>query len=182
MAVTPDDSTLIVSESFAGTLTAFDIGPDGSLSNRRVWAALPGGGIVLDTEGAVWTPGWTEAGPACLRVAEGGEVLDTVPLDRAGFACTLGGEDGRTLFMLAADWRMQGGFEDNIERLTTGPETGQVLTARARPPTPATPERPARSSSPGRPRGQPGKAECEPRITGGLVSHLRGSSRGRGDR
>src|SRR5215218_3471931 len=111
MAVTPDDSTLIVSESFGGTLTAFDIDPD--------------------TEGAVWTPGWAEGGPACLRVAEGGEVLDTVPLDRAGFACTLGGEDGRTLFMLAADWRMQDGFEDNLRRLTTGPETGQVLTARA---------------------------------------------------
>jgi sugar lactone lactonase YvrE len=131
MAVTPDDATLIVSESFGGALTAFDIGPDGSLSNRRVWAAVPGDGIVLDTDGAVWTPGWAETGPACLRVAEGGEVLDTVPLDRAGFACTLGGEDGRTLFMLAADWRMQDGFEDNIERLITGPETGQVLTTRA---------------------------------------------------
>ena len=69
----------ILEESFAGTLTAFDIGPDGSLSNRRVWAALPGDGIVLDTEGAVWTPGWVENGPACLRVAEGGEVLATVP-------------------------------------------------------------------------------------------------------
>ena len=131
MAVTPDDSTLIVSESFAGTLTAFDIGRDGSLANRRVWAPVPGDGIVLDTEGAVWTPGWNDAGPACLRVAEGGEVRDTVPLDRAGFACTLGGPDGRTLFMLAADWRMQGGFEDNIKRLTTGPETGQVVTTRA---------------------------------------------------
>jgi sugar lactone lactonase YvrE len=66
MAVTPDDSTLIVSESFGGTLTAFDIGPDGSLSNRRVWAPLPGDGIVLDTEGAVWTPdGPTPARPAC---------------------------------------------------------------------------------------------------------------------
>src|SRR6266545_3474721 len=131
MAVTPDNSTLIVAESFAGTLTAFDIGPDGDLSNRRVWAALPGDGIVLDAEGAVWTPGWTETGAACLRIAEGGEVLDTIPLDRAGFACTLGGQDGRTLFMLAAEWRMQDGFEDNVERLTTGPETGQVLTARA---------------------------------------------------
>jgi sugar lactone lactonase YvrE len=131
MAVTPDNSTLIVSESFAETLTAFDIGPDGSLSNRRVWAALPGDGIVMDTDGAVWTPGWTETGPACLRIAEGGNVLNTIPLDRAGFACTLGGEDGRTLFMLAADWRMQDGFEDNIERLLTGPETGQVLVTRA---------------------------------------------------
>jgi sugar lactone lactonase YvrE len=131
MAVTPDNSRLIVSESLGGTLTAFDIGPDGSLSNRRVWAALPGDGIVGDTEGAVWTPGWVETGPACLRVAEGGAVLDTVPLDRAGFACTLGGQDGQTLFMLAADWRMQDSFEDNIKRLMTGPETGQVLTARA---------------------------------------------------
>jgi sugar lactone lactonase YvrE len=131
MAVTSDGSTLIVSESFAGTLTAFDIEPDGSLSNRRVWAPVPGDGIVLDAEGAVWTPGWTDKGPACLRVAEGGEVLATVPLDRAGFACTLGGEDGRTLFVLAADWHMQEGFEENIERLLTGPETGRVLTARA---------------------------------------------------
>lgn len=130
MAVTPDDSTLIVSESFGGTLTAYDIEPDGSLSNRRVWAEVPGDGIVMDAEGAVWTPGWTADGPACLRVAEGCEVLDTITLDRAGFACTLGGEDGRTLFMLAADWRMQDGFEDNIARLTTGPETGVVLTAR----------------------------------------------------
>jgi sugar lactone lactonase YvrE len=131
MAVTPDNSTLIVAESFAGTLTAFDIGLDGSLSNRRVWAPLPGDGIVLDAEGAVWTPGWTETGPACLRVAEGGEVLNTIPLDRAGFACTLGGDDGRTLFMLAADWQVKESFEDNIERLLNGPETGQVLTARA---------------------------------------------------
>jgi sugar lactone lactonase YvrE len=131
MAVTPDEETLIVSESFGGRLTAFDIGPDGSLSNRRVWAPVPGDGIVMDTEGAVWTPGWNEAGPACLRVAEGGEILDSVPLDRAGFACTLGGPDGRTLFVLAADWRMDGGFEDNIKRLTTGPETGQVVTVRA---------------------------------------------------
>ena len=127
MAVTPDDSTLIVAESFAGTLTAFDIGADGRLSNRRVWAAVPGDGIVLDAEGAVWTPGWSDDGPACLRVAEGGKILETIPLDRAGFACTLGGEDGRTLFMLAADWRMDDGFEDNIERLLHGPETGQVL-------------------------------------------------------
>lgn len=130
MAVTPDDSTLIVSESFGGILTAYDIEPDGSLSNRRVWADVPGDGIVMDADGAVWTPGWTDDGPACLRVAEGGEVLDTITLDRAGFACTLGGEDGRTLFMLTADWRMQDGFEDNIERLLTGQETGEVVTTR----------------------------------------------------
>ena len=96
-----------------------------------MWAPVSGDGIVLDAVGAVWTPGWIETGPACLRVAEGGEVLDTMPLDQAGFACTLGGEDGRTLFVLTADWRMQDGFEDNITRLLTGPETGQVLIARA---------------------------------------------------
>jgi sugar lactone lactonase YvrE len=132
MAITPDNATLIIAESFASTLTAFDIGEDGSLDNRRVWAPVAADGIVLDSEGAVWTPSWTDDGrSACVRVAEGGEVLDTIPLDRAGFACTLGGDDGRTLFMLAADWRMQEGFEDNIQRLLTGPETGVVLTARA---------------------------------------------------
>src|SRR4029453_664731 len=82
MAVPPDDATLIVSESFASALTAFDIGPDGSLSNRRTWAPLPGDGIVLDTDGAVWTPGWTETGPPCLRRAEGGEGLATGPPHR----------------------------------------------------------------------------------------------------
>jgi len=131
MAVTADDSTLIVAESFAGTLTAFDIGPDGSLPNRREWAPVLADGIVLDAEGAVWTPSWIETGPVCLRVAEGGAVLDAVPLDRAGFACTLGGEDGRTLFMLVADWHPREGFAENLERLTTGPPTGQVRTARA---------------------------------------------------
>lgn len=131
MAVTPDGSTLIVAESFAGTLTAFDIEDDGSLSNRRIWAPLPGDGMVLDAEGAIWTPGWVGTQPACLRIAEGGEILATVPLDRAGFACTLGGGDGRTLYVLTADWRDEDGFEDNIDRLLTGPETGQVVTTRA---------------------------------------------------
>jgi sugar lactone lactonase YvrE len=131
MAVTPDNSTLIIAESFAGTLTAFDIDADGGLSNRRVWAAQPGDGICLDTEGAVWTPGWSGDAPACVRIAEGGHVLDIVELDRAGFACTLGGEDGRTLFILSAEWRVADSPEDNIERLTTGPTTGQVLVAPA---------------------------------------------------
>lgn len=92
---------------------------------------MPGDGIALDAEGALWTPGWTADGPACLRVAEGGRIRATVPLDRAGFACTLGGADGRTLFMLAADWRNDDGFEDNIDRLLTGPETGVVCSTGA---------------------------------------------------
>lgn len=134
MVVTPDNSTLIIAESFASRLTAFDIAADGSLSNRRVWAELPrfgGDGICLDAEGAVWSPGWTDGKPVCMRVREGGEVLQRIELDRAGFACTLGGEDRKTLFMLAADWRAQDSFSDNLHRLTTGPRTGQVLTAPA---------------------------------------------------
>lgn len=131
MVVTPDDRTLVIAESFAGTLTAFDIGPDGGLTNRRVWARVPGDGMVLDADGAIWTPGWDEEGPTCVRVAEGGAVLETIRLEHAGFACALGGGDGRTLFVLTADWRMADGFEENLERLLSGPETGRVLTARA---------------------------------------------------
>ena len=123
MAVTPDDATLIVAESYAARLTAFDIQPDGSLANRRVWAALPEGaapdGICLDAEGAVWYG--DVPNQHCLRVREGGEVLETIGLDRGCFACMLGGEDGRTLFMVANRW----GDPESTER------TGQILTAPA---------------------------------------------------
>jgi sugar lactone lactonase YvrE len=125
MAVTPDNSTLIVAESFAGMLTAFDIDPDGGLSNRRVWAEGVGpDGICLDAEGAVWTQRFT--GNACVRVAEGGEVLETIELDRSPFACMLGGPDGQTLFILAAEWR---GIEKVDEAVAA--RTGQVLAVRA---------------------------------------------------
>jgi sugar lactone lactonase YvrE len=122
MAVTPDNSTLIVAESFAGRLTAFDIAADGSLTSRRVWAELGqgGDGICMDAEGAIWTP----VMQACVRVREGGEVLERIELDRFGFACMLGGPDGRTLFIMAADW---GGTES----VGKGPRTGKVLTAEA---------------------------------------------------
>jgi sugar lactone lactonase YvrE len=132
MVVTPDDSTLIVAESFAQRLTAFDIADDGSLSNRRVWAeGLGPDGICMDAEGAIWTDASGFGDQVVGRVREGGEVLERVHLDMSCFACMLGGEDGRTLFMLAADWRMSEGFEENIARLTQGPPTGQLLTARA---------------------------------------------------
>jgi sugar lactone lactonase YvrE len=100
MVVTPDNRTLIVSESYAQRLTAFDVEPDGGLSNRRVWAQLDAypDGICLDAEGAVWAGAMS----ACVRVREGGEILQTVPLDRSCFACMLGGQDGRTLFLCAA--------------------------------------------------------------------------------
>jgi sugar lactone lactonase YvrE len=132
MAVTPDNSTLIIAESFAGRLTAFDIAHDGGLSNRRVWADGVGpDGICADAEGAIWT-GVGQMGDNLVgRVRDGGEVLERVQLHLPCFACMLGGEDGKTLFMLAADWRMSDSFDDNITRLTEGPRTGQLLTAPA---------------------------------------------------
>jgi sugar lactone lactonase YvrE len=105
MAVTPDDATLIVAESYANQLTAFAIGEDGELSEGRVWADLGDGvpdGICIDAEGAVWYADVPNA--RCVRVAQGGEVLDTIAVDRGCFACMLGGEDGDTLFIVAAKW------------------------------------------------------------------------------
>ena len=126
MVVTPDNATLIVAESFARRLTAFDIGADGSLSNRRLWADVTGDGICIDAEGAVWC---SDVGPdeggVCLRVREGGEVLDRLELDRPCYACMLGGEDGRTLFMVVAKWF----GPDRIDELIQA-KTGQVLTSR----------------------------------------------------
>jgi sugar lactone lactonase YvrE len=132
MVVTPDNSTLIIAESFAGRLTAFDIADDGGLSNRRVWADRVGpDGICMDAEGAIWT-GVGQMGDNLVgRVRQGGEVLERVQLDLPCFACMLGGEDGKTLFMLAADWRISDSPADNIARLTGGPHTGRLLTAPA---------------------------------------------------
>jgi sugar lactone lactonase YvrE len=123
MAVSPDNSTLIIADSYRHSLVAFDIGADGGLSNRRVWADLGEGtpdGICVDAQGAVWYA--DVPNKWCARVAEGGKVLQTVTLDRGGFACALGGPDGTTLFMVAAEWR---GMTDS-EMVTPG--TGQVLT------------------------------------------------------
>jgi sugar lactone lactonase YvrE len=108
MVVTPDNRTLIVAESFTGKLVGFDIGADGSLSNRRVWADMggpgKGDGICMDAEGAVWVSVIVDNQPACWRVREGGEVLERIELERACYACMLGGDDGRTLYMMVADW------------------------------------------------------------------------------
>jgi sugar lactone lactonase YvrE len=127
MAVTPDNQTLIVGESWAEALTAFDIAEDGSLSGRRVWASTPGDhpdGLCLDADGAVW---YADVGTArFVRVREGGEILDVVPLDRGAFSCMLGGPDGRTLFMLAAEWR---GFEEAESVIAE--RTGRVYVADA---------------------------------------------------
>jgi sugar lactone lactonase YvrE len=125
MVVTPDDSTLIVAESYGSMLTAFDIGADGGLSDRRVWAELPGAapdGICLDAENAVWYADVPSR--RCVRVREGGEVLQTIETDRGCFACALGGPDRSTLFLLTNEW---GGPEAVAE----GKRMGQVLTAQA---------------------------------------------------
>lgn len=125
MAVTPDNSTLIVAESYAGRLTAFDIAGDGTLSGRRVWAELGEAapdGICIDASGAVWYADVPHR--RCVRVAEGGEVLDLVELDRGCFSCALGGPEGRTLFMVVREWHGTAGARD--ER-----RTGQVLLVEA---------------------------------------------------
>ena len=108
--ITPDDKTLIVGETFASCLTAFDINEDGTLANRRVWADLRSiedgytpvpDGICLDAEGAIWV-----ASPSTndvIRVQEGGALLDKVEVDRGAFACMLGGENGNTLFISTAN-------------------------------------------------------------------------------
>ncbi len=101
--ITPDGKTLIAGETFGMRLTAFDMAADGSLSNRRVWAQtaprLPDG-ICLNAEGAIWIA--NPAAPECALIAEGGKVLDVVETGDPCYACMLGGEDGRTLFMLTA--------------------------------------------------------------------------------
>jgi sugar lactone lactonase YvrE len=102
--ITPDGKTLILGETLAACLTAFDIGPNGDLSNRRVWAPLSPAvpdGICLDAEGAIWVA--NPIAPECRRIAQGGEVLEVIDTGQACFACMLGGDDGRTLFMLTAD-------------------------------------------------------------------------------
>ena len=125
MAVTPDNQTLILAESYANRLTAFDIAADGGLSNRRVWADLGGGvpdGICLDAENAVWYG--DVPNQRCVRVREGGEVLQAIELDRGCFACTLGGPDTSTLFLMAAEFSA-------ASMAGEAPPTGQVLTVAA---------------------------------------------------
>jgi sugar lactone lactonase YvrE len=122
MVVTPDNSTLIIAESFASRLTAFDIAADGTLSHRRVWADGVGpDGICLDAEGCIWASSGVMTND-CARIREGGEVLDAIELDRPCFAAMLGGPDRRTLFILTADWRGTEGMDAVIRE-----RTGRIL-------------------------------------------------------
>jgi sugar lactone lactonase YvrE len=115
MAVTPDNATLVVADSYRHHLVGWDIAPDGSLSGRRVWADLGDAapdGICLDAEGAAWYADVPHQ--ACLRVAEGGSVLDTVRLDRGGFACMLGRAPDPRLYVTAAHWPGMGGLDTHV--------------------------------------------------------------------
>jgi sugar lactone lactonase YvrE len=102
MALTPTGE-LLVAESYAGRITAFDVAPDRSLTNRRVWADLGDAapdGICVDAEGAVWFADVPHQ--QCVRVRAGGQVVETVPLDRGAFSCAL---SGSALYITANDWR-----------------------------------------------------------------------------
>ena len=127
MVVTPDNTTLIVAESYGKKLTAFDVAADGSLANRRVWADLGDGvpdGICLDAENAVWYG--DVPNKCCVRVREGGEVLQSIKLDRGCFACTLGGADKSTLLMAMNEWRgtkkmMEGERKGHLQLMAHAP-------------------------------------------------------------
>jgi sugar lactone lactonase YvrE len=117
--ITPDGQTMVVAESFAFRISAFDLDADGNLSNRREWArfgdppaestidavlaahgVIPDG-MVMDAEGAVWAADARDAG--VLRIREGGEIVERIDLgEDTGYAVALGGDDGRTLFITAA--------------------------------------------------------------------------------
>ncbi len=122
MATTPDGSTLIVAESYAHVLTAFDITSDGSLTRRRTWAylgeAAAPDGICLDADGAVWYA--DVPNHQCVRIREGGEVLQIVDTGLGCFSCALGGPDARTLLMVVGDW-------SKGPEMFTGEPTGQIL-------------------------------------------------------
>jgi sugar lactone lactonase YvrE len=128
MALLDDGQTLVVADSHAEQLIGYDVREDATLSGRRIWAGLDRvpDGICADADGAVWVA--SVPGSGCVRVREGGEVLDAIGVDRGCFACMLGGEDGRTLFIAAAQWR---GME---AAMSEGPGlTGQLLAVPRRP-------------------------------------------------
>jgi len=103
--ITPDGKTMVVAETFGARLSAFDISSNGDLSNRRVWAELERGavpdGICLDAEGGIWSASPTTC--ECVRQVEGGEITHRIEVDQGAFACMLGGNDRRTLYILTAD-------------------------------------------------------------------------------
>ena len=109
--ITEDGKTLIVGETYAAKLTAFDINDDASLSNRRGWADLTQSiddgtvpvpdGMCLDAEGAIWVASPSTAD--VIRVKEGGEILERIPVETNAYACMLGGADLKTLFICTSN-------------------------------------------------------------------------------
>jgi len=121
--ITPDGATLVVGESMGRRYTAFDIGPDGALSGRRVWAELGEigpDGCTLDAEGAIWCADALHG--VLVRVREGGEITHRAELGQNAYACALGGDDGRTLFAMCAD--------SPREEDAAGTGSGTIRTAR----------------------------------------------------
>ena len=120
--ITPDGKTLVLGETLGGVLTAFDISANGDLTNRRVWAStsprVPDG-ICLDAEGAIWVA--NPIAPECVRFAQGGEVLEVIETGQPCYACMLGGEDGKTLFMLTA--------ASSDHEAAAAVQTGKILVA-----------------------------------------------------
>ncbi len=110
-----DDTTLVVAESHADRITAWTITASGDLTDRRTWADLGAGsapdGICADASGAIWYA--SVPGQRCVRVAEGGRELETVEADRGCFSCMLGGDDGRTLYVVANQYD-EGGASDGV--------------------------------------------------------------------
>lgn len=101
--ITPDGATLIVGETFGGTYQAFDVNGDATLGPARQWAHVEGSapdGCTLDADGGIWFADAFDS--QIVRVVEGGEVTHRVPTPMPTFACVLGGDDGRTLFILCA--------------------------------------------------------------------------------
>jgi sugar lactone lactonase YvrE len=122
--VTPDGRQLIVAETIRARLTAFDIAADGSLDNRREWASTPDcapDGICLAEDGNIWVA--NALLPEAILYAPGGEIVDKVSTSQPCFACMLGGEDGRDLFLVTA------GFSDKPRASVQ--RTGKIELARA---------------------------------------------------
>ena len=114
--ITPDDKTLIIAETFAAQLTAFDIMDDGSLTNRRVWAnlkSLAPDGICLDAEGGIWAaaPGRRRV----VRVLEGGQITHILKVENDAYACMLGGLDRKTLFVATSKHTRDAGKIEFVE-------------------------------------------------------------------
>jgi sugar lactone lactonase YvrE len=121
--VTPDGATLVVAETLAMRLTAFDIGADGGLANRRVWAEVgmvAPDGICLDADGNIWVANALAA--ECALLAPGGEVLRRIATSQNCYACMLGGDDGRDLYLVTA--------QDSHHAAASARRTGRIESAR----------------------------------------------------